>query len=644
VRDLLFPIGPRQAAELRKLAAHRPVEVTFQAVHAGVAMALQAYTRRLAPSPAVAAWLRLADSPAAAGVLSEPTGDSELSERIAAEFAIRAEAGGLGQAYAAVLSPDLRHRLGEHYTPDWLVTAIARRFAGTGVVADPACGDGRFLVALLDAGHPADALWAADINPLAVAMARITVWVRLGRPAVVPPVPVRCADFVLDPSPPADAFVGNPPWVTWRNLSDGYRRTVAARMEGTRLHHTRGWSARVAAGQTDLAHVFVHEAAERVAPGGRIGFVLPRSVFKAPVGPGPIRSGVATSGRRYAFDEVWDCVGADPFTGVRLSSVVAFATADRSTSYPVPWRAVTPESADRPGDGTEEGAVPSDPADPGSAWLSGAVPLRLASGARWRLRARGGVNTGGGNSAFYVDVLARAGGLLTIRNVPARRARIEVVTADLEPDYVRPLVRGRDVTPFRVRPSGAVVLPHRAEDLRRPVPEAELAATVPLTYAYLCRFRTLLAGRRELARWPSQAWYQLFRIGPYTAACYRVVWPTSANGQLKAAVLDRDDPAVPDQKVVLVPFDALEPALFLTALLNAAPVRAAAAGSAGLDASPNLMARLPLPEYDARRHRRIVELAGTLHSAAATAHAGDEVTVESAVRSELDAEVTALFR
>jgi hypothetical protein len=210
-----------------------------------------------------------------------------------------------------------------------------------------------------------------------------------------------------------------------------------------------------------------------------------------------------------------------------------------------------------------------------------------------------------------VEVLAAGPGVVTIRNRPSRRRPAELVTAQVESAYVRPLLRGGDVTAWRAVPSGHLVLPHDPRDLRRPVPEPDLAASAPFTYAYLRRFRDLLASRRELARWRAGTWYALFRIGPYTAGCWRVVWPHSGNGRLRAAVLPPDDPTVPDQKVVLVPFDAPEPALFLCALLNSAAVRRAAAGSGGLDASPNLVRRLALPRFDPAdpTHRAIVALA-----------------------------------
>jgi hypothetical protein len=601
---LLFPVGARQAASLERLGTGAPEDV-FLAWHRGIASGLASIAERAGARGRLADWLLLRDEPVAADLLWGGDPANQISRQSRDAF-LRATAASpdLGECYAAVVAPDLRHRLGEHYTPGWLVDRIVEQVPMGAVTADPACGDGRFLVALLARGHDPTLLWGADLNPLAVVLARLRVWLAAGRPATAPPVRIAWADFLLAPDitppmlagavdsaagmPPPSWYVGNPPWVTWRNLSDGYRRAVAARMAGTRLHHTRGWAARVSAGQADLAHLFVHEAVERVAPDGRIAFVLPRTTFKAPVGPGRLREGIATSGRRYRFGEVWDCVDTEPFTGVRTDAVVGFVDVDRPHTYPVRW-----SELGRKGVGRTLWANLSDPADPASPWLTDEPPLRLAGGGRrWTgLRGRGGVNTGGGNGAFHVEVIGIADGVATVRTRDG-------ITAEVDTAYLRPLLRGRDVTAWRAVPSGHIVLPHHPADLRRPVPETDLAAVAPLTYAYLLQFKDLLASRKERQRWRADAWYALFRIGPYTAGCWRVVWPHSAGTRLRAAVLDPEDPTVPDQKVVLVPFDAPEPALFLCALLNCPVVRRVAAASAGLDASPNLVRRLVLPRYD----------------------------------------------
>ena len=54
--------------------------------------------------------------------------------------------------YQSVLSPEVRHRLGEYYTPDWLADRMVRSIVTdplTQRVLDPACGSGTFLFAAI---------------------------------------------------------------------------------------------------------------------------------------------------------------------------------------------------------------------------------------------------------------------------------------------------------------------------------------------------------------------------------------------------------------------------------------------------------------------------------------------------------------
>jgi len=83
--------------------------------------------------------------------------------------------------YEFLIEPETRRRIGEYYTPLWLVEMMVGHFDLRGrVVLDPFCGSGTFLVEVfhrkVDLGEePEEALGEVvgfDINPLAVAVAR----------------------------------------------------------------------------------------------------------------------------------------------------------------------------------------------------------------------------------------------------------------------------------------------------------------------------------------------------------------------------------------------------------------------------------------------------------------------------------------
>jgi SAM-dependent methyltransferase len=101
--------------------------------------------------------------------------------------------------YQSVISPEVRHKLGEYYTPDWLADRIVRRVVTKPLsqrVLDPACGSGTFLFAAItlffeaaNAGNVSTVNALAelpshvsgiDLHPVAVALAQVTYLLAVG--------------------------------------------------------------------------------------------------------------------------------------------------------------------------------------------------------------------------------------------------------------------------------------------------------------------------------------------------------------------------------------------------------------------------------------------------------------------------------
>jgi hypothetical protein len=136
-------------------------------------------------------------------VLDSPLGGdvvSDTARRVASFEWTDVDHDVLKALYQSVIAPEVRKRLGEYYTPDWL----AKRMVGEVVndplnqrVLDPACGSGTFLFhairRLLSAADEAnlpiaDALrlvttsvFGLDLHPVAVALAQTTYLLAIGR-------------------------------------------------------------------------------------------------------------------------------------------------------------------------------------------------------------------------------------------------------------------------------------------------------------------------------------------------------------------------------------------------------------------------------------------------------------------------------
>jgi hypothetical protein len=143
----------------------------------------------------------------------------------------------LKKLYHSLLPKEIRHDLGEYYTPDWLAERLIRQTLGeadlgdgTKRVLDPACGSGTFLVILIKYikeraarnGQPAletlkcilHNVVGFDLNPLAVIAARTNYLIALGdllraRGDRQIDIPVYQSDSILAPSQGSDLFEGN---------------------------------------------------------------------------------------------------------------------------------------------------------------------------------------------------------------------------------------------------------------------------------------------------------------------------------------------------------------------------------------------------------------------------------------------------
>jgi len=136
----------------------------------------------------------------------------------------------LKKLYQYLVPQEVRHNLGEYYTPDWLAELTLDEVAYEGNtrtrVLDPACGSGTFLVLaiqrarewaaarkeppLTTAKHIVANIWGFDLNPLAVIAARTNYLFALGDLVHQLPsleIPIYLADSVLWPERGGQRFL-----------------------------------------------------------------------------------------------------------------------------------------------------------------------------------------------------------------------------------------------------------------------------------------------------------------------------------------------------------------------------------------------------------------------------------------------------
>jgi hypothetical protein len=384
-----------------------------------------------------------------------------------------------------------------------------------------------------------------------------------------------------------DAVIGNPPWVRAERLPAGVRTALATRFRWWRPERRRGF-----VHQPDLAVAFLERAVELAKPGGAVGLLLPSKVASA---------GYAETARHALVRETsLAYVHRVPDRAVRefRAAVYPLALVLRKAAPAAEHQLKLDFEGNRRV--AQERLVARGP------WVLAGDRTRRALE---RLCAGGpalgtvaapmlGVKTGAD------PVLV--GRILGDTDGPCRVGFRDAEVA-LEPEVLKPAIRGRDLRPFHAATDRVLLWPYD--------PSGALRQTLPpLAARWIRRHRALLERRSDFRGGPS---WTLFRPAAGLAR-HRVVWPDLALRPHAVALDVQHADAVPLNTcyVSAVPDDAT--ALALTATLNSTWVhvllrlRADEARGGYRRHNSRAMSVVPVPP-DGEARRRLVELSRQAH-------------------------------
>lgn len=466
-----------------------------------------------------------------------------------------------------------------------------------------------------------------------------------------------------------DYIVGNPPWINWEHLPDGYRNSTRDLWARYQLSGTfKGGRPRLGAVKVDLSALMTYTVMDTLLkPNGRLSFVITQSLFKT--------AGAGAGFRRFLLPandkqtrpirvlHVDDMVALQPFEGASNRTAVMVLKKGEPTAYPVPYtlwrkkkgvRFTYDSSLAQVLSATVRlrfAAEPVDPNDPTSPWLT-AHPHALT--AIYKVlgqsdyKAHEGVNTGGANGVYWVEIIdRRPDGLVLVRNL-TQGAKVQVpeVIEAVEPDLLYPLLRGRDVQRWQTEPSAYIIMPRAHTPPYDVIPIDHMQKDYPWTYAYLKRFEEVLHARADAmvksALRRGASFYFYGAVGPYTFAPWKVVWTRVAN-DITAAVVGHANvagehkPVVPIETATLVDFTDFTEAHYFCAVVNSCPwrlviVSTAVHGTGGFG-SPNVLEKARIPRFDPGNpvHGRLAELSKEAHAAAAKGDAQGLRAIEAEI-------------
>jgi hypothetical protein len=454
--------------------------------------------------------------------------------------------------------------------------------------------------------------------------------------------------------PPFDRVAGNPPWINWEHLPDEYRQRTASLWTRYRLFEHAGLRARLGSSKDDLSVLMLYVAADRyLKTKGRLGFVITQSIFKTEGGGAGFRRLQLGDGEHLKALQIDDFSDVQCFEGATNRTSVLILQKGAETKFPVTynyWRRTQPGAIPTEADHDEAMqrlrymqwvAQPVDTARSNSPWITGRPRALKRIGNV--LGAAGYSGRAGSctwlNGVYWVDVISkRKDGLLLVSNLhDSGKIKIRNVNVAIEPDYVFPLLRGRDVERWQAKPTSSVIIPQDAKNPSKGVPEKHLQAAHPKTFAYFKQFEEQLRKRSGFKQYfdaVTAPFYSVYNVGLYTFSPYKVVWREQASF-LTAAVSTAEKgarPIVPDHKLMLCSGDSEEEVHYLCALLNSAPAQFVVKSySLETSVSTHVLNHVAIRKFDPldRTHCQLAASSQALHATVAEGNAAALTSLEA---------------
>lgn len=455
------------------------------------------------------------------------------------------------------------------------------------------------------------------------------IWARIIKNAFAP-IFTRRVDYVA----------GNPPWINWRSLPTEYRETIAPLWQTYGLFTQTGLNARLGAGMDDISVLMLFVAADKfLSESGHLGFVITQSIFKSAGGGQGFRRLKLGNNRHLKVDRVSDFSKSQPFEGATTrTSVVSIRLSKSPNTFPVDYRMFSPVKAGKPASEISIGEIDSFfsvidfeaypvGADIDSSWITLRPHMfevfKKVHG-KSRYKARIGAHTGGASGVFWIEVLDRANKGVVISNLyDAGRNKVPHITKVVEPDFVRPLLRGKDVSRWSAQSRHHILIPYEVINSGKAVSETTLKRQYPKTYDYFHTFKDFLINtphyRQHFAP-SSQPYWSMYNVGNYTFAPHRVIWREQSSS-FKCCVVPEGtgEIYVADHKLIVVECTSDDEAHFLCACLNSAPARFLIQSYAiEIQVSTHVLSHVAVPDFnDSSLHNKLAELSRLCHAAAA---------------------------
>lgn len=437
-----------------------------------------------------------------------------------------------------------------------------------------------------------------------------------------------------------DFIIGNPPWVNWENLPETYRESIKKywSVYAYNLFRIKGLQARLGSAHDDICVLLTYIVADIFLKfGGKIGFVLPQTLFKSKGGGDGFRGLRIKDNFSFSIIAVDDMAKILPFDAANKTSVFAAVktSPDKSTKYPVKyfkWR--KPNGVKLDGKHTLDMvlknlkvfnhiAIPIDKNNASSPWLTGEAETvktlyKLVGNSGYQ--ARKGVDTSL-NAVYWVKKIGKNKKLIQVENCQTKsKSEVRQRKAWIEEEVLHPVLRGKDFTKWKYKLPYSQVLLYD-EKTGRSMDTTTASKKYPNAFQYFNTrdYSKLLKNRAIYTKHLSaEPFYACYDIGKYSFAPYKVVWKALGTG-MQACVIDKHEgrTVVPDHNVMMIPFSHEDEAHYICSVLNSRLATLFVTSYIEWFFSTHILEYFKIPSYNAKKkeHKKLVELSKSAHSA-----------------------------
>lgn len=443
-----------------------------------------------------------------------------------------------------------------------------------------------------------------------------------------------------------DYIIGNPPWINWQTLPEDYRESIHEHWYDYKIFDFKGLKARLGNAHDDISVLLTYVVMDNfLKEHGKISFIINQNLLQAYGGGEGFRKFMIKEKIPIKVLRVDDYVEVEPFlsSGASNKTAVIIMQKGKKTEYPVVYnkwskieRGVIDSEASLESvlskiDFISLQACPVNSKMDNSSWMIGtAADINIYKDMYGKsdYEARKGVDTSA-NGIFWVQKIGEVRGRFIIRNTPENsKKKIPQFEGPIEPKYLYPLVRGKDLKKWKCNTPYYVIIPYE-ETMKKPISKELLHKNSPNLYKYFYDekfneyskdiLNILTTRGTYIKHYANQnvPEYVLYNIGKYTSAPYKVIWKALTSKGMEACVVGKLDGKiiVPDHNNVMIPFDNESEAFYVCAMINSKIVGKFIDSYIAWFKSNHILDNINIPPYDLGNplHVKLTELSKLAH-------------------------------